>query len=712
MTPHRLDPLLRPRSIAVVGASTRAGAVGNEVLINLRRGGYAGALYPVNPGRDTIDRLPCFASLSALPEVPQLVVFAVNDTRLEACFDEAVALGVEAATVFSAMVLPGASTPGASTPGASSPGLAARIQKKARHAGMLLHGGNSMGFFNFGGDVWVSGFDTREHRRPGNVVLLSQSGAGMSGILDCEERLDFLFAASTGQELCLSVEDYLDYVLDLPATRVVGLFLETSRQPHRFIAALEKARRRQVPIVALKVGRTALAARLAVSHSGALAGSDATFDALFRRYGVQRVDDMAQLAASLILFAQPQRLPPGGLATLHDSGGERQLAIDLADTVGVAYPQLGAATVAQLETILDEGLPAVNPLDAWGSGGADAAQYMQTCFTALMSDPGIALGAVVHDRAPGSGIYPDYLQYLRGARAATGKPVCLVANYAGSGSDRLAVETTREGLPVLDGLREFQVAARGLMAYRDFLALDAEPTPAASPPDVVARWRDYCHHQLRGGGALGEAVAGQMLRDFGIPVLAGIAFEGPGVPPAVLRSLRFPVVLKTARVDIAHKSDVGGVLLNLADTPALERACADMTARLGPRLMVAPMVTAQGVEMILGIARDSQFGPTVVLGLGGVHAELVSDTIALLPPFGPGEALRSLGRLKMHRLLGAVRGRDALAVEAFCRMASRLSVLAVELEDVIGEVDINPVRLMVDGCLGLDALAVARANTG
>ena len=328
MTPHRLDPLLRPRSIAVVGASTRAGAVGNEVLINLRRGGYAGALYPVNPGRDTIDRLPCFASLSALPEVPQLVVFAVNDTRLEACFDEAVALGVEAATVFSAMVLPGASTPGA-----SSPGLAARIQKKARHAGMLLHGGNSMGFFNFGGDVWVSGFDTREHRRPGNVVLLSQSGAGMSGILDCEERLDFLFAASTGQELCLSVEDYLDYVLDLPATRVVGLFLETSRQPHRFIAALEKARRRQVPIVALKVGRTALAARLAVSHSGALAGSDATFDALFRRYGVQRVDDMAQLAASLILFAQPQRLPPGGLATLHDSGGERQLAIDLATVV-------------------------------------------------------------------------------------------------------------------------------------------------------------------------------------------------------------------------------------------------------------------------------------------------------------------------------------------------------------------------------------------
>ena len=692
MPAHRLDPLLQPRSIAVVGASTRAGSPGNEVLLNLRKGAYPGRVFAINPTRDTVEGLPCFASLADLPEVPQHVVFAVNDTRLEACFDEALALGVEAATIFSGMAIPGD----------NRPGLAQRIRCKAQAAGVLLHGGNSMGFFNFGGGVWMSGFDTRSHERPGNVVLLSQSGAGMSGILDCEERLDFLFAASTGQELCLAVEDYLDYVLELPGTAVVGLFLETSRHPQRLVSALEKARQRNIPIVALKVGKTELSARLAVSHSGALAGSDAVFEAVFRRHGVQRVDDMAQLAATLILFAQPHPVPPGGLATLHDWGGERQLAIDLAHELGLEYPRLDAATVATLEAILDEGLPAVNPLDAWGSGGVDAGRYMEACFTALLGDPGVALGAVVHDRGPRGAIYSSYLQYLRGAHKATGKPVCLVANWSGSGADPGAIDATRQGFPVLDGLREFQVAARSVMAYRDFLARRDDPAPPATAPEIVDRWRLY----LRGVMDIDEASSGQLLRDFGIPVVAGTAFEGPGVPKGVLQTLRFPVVLKTAAEGIAHKSDVGGVKLKLSNAQELESACAEMTARLGPKLLVAPMVTGEGVEMILGIARDSQFGPTVLIGFGGVHAELLRDTLVLLPPFAPAEAMRALRRLRMYKLLGAVRGRGALAVEAFCRMAARLSVLAVELADCIEEVDINPVRLMVDDCVGLDALVI------
>jgi hypothetical protein len=178
------------------------------------------------------------------------------------------------------------------------------------------------------------------------------------------------------------------------------------------------------------------------------------------------------------------------------------------------------------------------------------------------------------------------------------------------------------------------------------------------------------------------------------------------VPADVLQRLSFPVVLKTAAPGIAHKSDIGGVKLNLANRAELEDACVDMTTRLGAGLLVAPMVNGEGVEMILGVARDTQFGPTVLIGLGGVHAELLRDTAVLLPPFGPAEAMRALHRLKMYRLLGAVRGREGLATAAFCRMASRLSVLAVELADCIDEVDINPVRLMVDDCVGLDALVV------
>ena len=232
----------------------------------------------------------------------------------------------------------------------------------------------------------------------------------------------------------------------------------------------------------LKVGRTELAATLAVSHSGALAGSDAVFDAVFRRHGVQRVDDMAQLAATLILFSQPHALAAGGLATLHDSGGERQLAIDLAHELGVDYPPLCAASVERLQAVLDEGLPAVNPLDAWSAGGADAAQNMEACFTALLADPGIALGAVVHDRAPGGAIYPG-LPAIPARRPPRHRQARVPGGQLRRFRQRPAgVAATREGFPVLDGLREFQVAARSVMGYRDFLALEPESPPVASAP--------------------------------------------------------------------------------------------------------------------------------------------------------------------------------------------------------------------------------------
>ena len=251
----------------------------------------------------------------------------------------------------------------------AEPPLKQRIRDKAQQAGLLFCGANSMGFYNFSHNVWVGGFPTRSHHKPGNVALISQSGAGMSGILDPDERIDFNFAVSTGLELTVTAEDYLDYALEQPETRVIGLFLETSRGPDKLIAAFKKAADRKLPIVAVKVGRTELAAQLAVSHSGALAGSDVAYDAVFDRYGVQRVDDMEQLATALILFAQPHPVGPGGIVTIHDSGGERQLIIDTAARLGAPLADISEQTRRTLETLLDPGLPAVNPLDVWSAGG-------------------------------------------------------------------------------------------------------------------------------------------------------------------------------------------------------------------------------------------------------------------------------------------------------------------------------------------------------
>ena len=359
---HRLDPLLRPRSVAVVGASASTDSMGEWSLKNLLRGEYSGAIYPVNPNYEELQGVACFASLADLPEVPDLVIFGVGDLRLEGALDDAIALGIGAAVIMSTLVIDDD----------KSPDLRARIQKKIGDAKMLVCGGNGMGFYNIRDHVWACGFDSTDHVAPGHISLISHSGAGMSGLVDCEQRLRVNFAVSTGNELSVTMDQYLDFVLDLPETRAVGLFVETARNPEGLKAALEKAANLQIPIVALKVGRTEESARLTVSHSGAMAGDDSTFDALFDRYGVQRVRDMDQLATTLIMFAGLYPVGDGDLVTLHDSGGERQLMVDLADELGVPLTKLRPETVAALEEVLDPELPAVNPLDAWSRGGPGA----------------------------------------------------------------------------------------------------------------------------------------------------------------------------------------------------------------------------------------------------------------------------------------------------------------------------------------------------
>jgi acyl-CoA synthetase (NDP forming) len=681
--------LLRPRSIAVLGASARPGAVGHEVLRNLRRGGYTGALYAVNPRHTEVLGVRCYPALAELPATAEHVIFAVADTRIEAALAEAIAHRARAATIFSTLLLEHD----------TAPVLQERIRQRALEAGLLLAGGNGMGFYNFRDGVWACGFETREHARDGNVVLLSQSGSGMSAILDCEARLAFSFAASTGQELVLGVEDYLDYVLDQPETRVVGLFLETTRKPDALRAALARATQRGIPLVALKVGRTGLAAAMALSHSGALAGSDAAWEAVFAHHGVQRVEDLDQLATALQMFAQPHPTGRGGVVTLHDSGGERSLMIDLAARAGVPLTELAPATVRTLEQILDPGLPAVNPLDAWSAGGADYHLAMQRCFAALCSDPGAALGAVVHARGPDSRIFPDYPGYLRAGHAASGKPVFLVAARQGSGCDPLALELGREGFPVIDGVAGFLAGARCLLGHRSY----REAPPPALPvldDQALARWRE----RLAEPRAIGEAEASVLLTAIGIPMLEQCHVDSESGLLAAAAEMDYPLVLKTAAPGIRHKSEVGGVVLGIADAAALGSAYARINERLGPEVLLAPMVDREGVEMILGVAHDAQFGPLVVMGIGGIHAELLEDVVVLLPPFDAAQARQALSRLRMRALLDGLRGAPAVDVDAFCDAAARISALAHACRDLLGEIEINPLRALPHGCIGLDAL--------
>jgi acyl-CoA synthetase (NDP forming) len=665
--------------------------MGHWTLANLQKGGFAGPVYAVNPGYGEIGGRRCYAALADLPEVPELVIFAVGDARIEAALDDAIAAGVPAAVLMSTLSLDDD----------EPPLLRDRVRAKIGSSGMLVCGANGMGFYNVRDRVWACGFDSSDHPAPGNVSIISHSGSGMSGIIDCEERLEINFAVSTGNELAVSMDEYLDFVLDLPETKVVGLFIETARNPDGFRAALAKAARRNIPIVALKTGRTETSARLTVSHSGAMAGDDATYDALFERYGVQRARDQDEWTTMLILFAQLHPVGEGALVTLHDSGGERQLLIDLADEAGVPLTELAPETVASLGKILPPELPAVNPLDAWSRGGANAGEYMADCFTGLLADPGAALGAVIHDRAPHGRVYPNYLRYLRKARDFTGKPVALVGARQGTGHDPQVVAGTHAGLPVLDGVWSFLGGVRALFAYRDFLAREETALPEADA-QLAATWRSRLRDQR---GPLGEADSLALLEDFGVRTSRPIAAASAGAAAEAAKQLAYPVVLKSAQPGLAHKSDKGGVITGIGNERELLDAYRRLNERLGAQVLVAPMIEG-GVELLLGIRRDPQFGPVVLLGFGGILAETIGDVAFALPPFTAADAHRHLDGLRLRPLLDGVRGRQAVNIDAACELAARFSVLADELSDVIAELDVNPVIVTADAAVAVDALVV------
>lgn len=689
---HRLDPLLRPRSVAIVGASARADSIGEWSLKNLLLGAFTGKVYPVNPKYDELQGVRCYASLADLPEVPDLVVFGVGDQRIEAALDDAIAFGIRAAVIMSALVLDDDATPN----------LRARVQQKIRAADLLVCGANCMGYYNIRDNVWLCGFDSGPHAAPGNVSLISHSGAGMTGIIDCEERLQINFAVSAGNELCVTMDQYLDFALDLPETRVVGLFVETSRNPSGLRAAFAKAAKLGTPIVALKVGRTEEAARLTVSHSGAMAGDDSTFDALFDRYAVQRVSDMDELATALIMFASLYPVGPGGLVTLHDSGGERQLLVDLADAADVPLTRLQAETITELEQILDPELPAVNPLDAWSRGGPNAGEQMTQSLSAMMRDPGTAMGAVVHDRAPFGKVYPSYLEYMRRAQADSRKPLVLVSSRQGSGFDELAITSTHEGFPVLDGVTPFLKGVRALFAYRDFQLREASDLPAADPA-MVDQWK----RRLVAGVALGEADSLALLGDFGLPVARAQVVETEDGLLKAAADIDYPLVLKTAMPGMLHKSDESGVVLNIGDEAELKTAYVEMAARLGATVLVASMAR-EGVEMILGAHFDPDFGPVILIGFGGVLAEVSKDVAFALPPFDEAHARRCVDKLALRALLDGVRGQPRADIDAFCTAAARFSAVVFALGDKLAEVDVNPVIVHERGCTAVDALIVAR----
>jgi len=690
--PHPLDPLLAPRSVAFLGASQRPDTPGNDTVREALAGGFSGALYPINPRYGEVEGLACFASLDDLPETVDHVAICVASEKVEAALADAIRHGARAATIFASCHLEAD----------SEPSLAKRIAAMAREAGIAICGGNGMGFINKEIGLRVAAFPCHTGKQSGPITWIAQSGSVYGALSFNDRRLKFNLCVSSGSEFVTRSSDYLDWALRRASTGVVGLFIESIRDPEGFEAALAEAARREIPVVVLKAGRTPDAAAMARTHTGALAGDDAAYRALFDRYGVLRVETLDELAATLLLFSHPARPGAGGLATIHDSGGECELLIDLAAAVGVPLARINDDTKVTLRRHLDPGLEPVNPLDAWGTG-RDAIGVFERCLATLMADPATAAAAIVADIRAGHYHHRNLIHVARTAASRAAMPLAFVTNYSLGNHRELALELTEFGVPVLDGTREALLAFRHLFDYRDFLARPEAAPPERPPAEVKQRWRE----RLRAPDPLDEVESLALLADYGIPVAQAARAESLDDALRAAAEIGYPVVLKTAEPGIEHKSEVGGVVLDLANAEALTAAYRDLEQRLGVRVSVCRRVP-EGVEIALGAIRDPQFGSYVMVAAGGVLIELLADAAVSIAPFDENTAQRLLGTLKVRRLLDGLRGKPPADVASLRRAIACLSVLADDLGDVLEQLDVNPVIASKDGCVAVDALVIAQ----
>ena len=687
--PHRLDPLLDPESIVVVGATT-SGGMGSRIIKNLQHGGYKGKLFGLHPKNKDAFGVPCYPDFASLPEKVEHAIFAVSDERVEGLVDAAIEANVKAMSMMSMLYLDDD----------RKPYLKDRIQAKLKEADILLCGANGMGFFHIEKSVWINGHFSRPNHESGGVCIISQSGSGVAGIIDCEERINLNLSVSSGSELTVGAEDYLDYILHQESTTVVGLFLETIRKPEQMIQAFQLANKKKIPIVVLKTGKTERSAELTVSHSGGLAGVDDYYNALFKKYGIQRVADMDELATTLIMFDQPYELADGNMVSIHDSGGERQLIIDIADQQGVEFADLEESTTQKLKEILDPGLPPVNPLDAWGKGLSDADQIMADSITEMLDDPNASMAAIVMDRGPLGLIHEEYIdEYMKQANDRTGKPVFLVSNLQGTGIHPLAVEATNKGMPVLDGMHSFLAGVRCLHQYRDFIK-NEDVIDIDLDSDKLKKYQD----ELSSSEFVSEAQALNMFFDLGLNANQSNVIANEEELLSSAKEMGFPLVLKTAVEDVYHKSELSGVYLNIDSEEKLISSYKELQKNLPGDALLARMIQSEGVEMIIGMTTDEQLGPMVTIGFGGYYAEAMNDAVTLMPPFSKEAVKQALGSLKMKTLLDGYRGSEPADLDAFADFASRFSVIALELSNQICEIDLNPVILGNDICIAVDAL--------
>lgn len=688
--------LLRPKSVAVVGASDKPGALGASVLGNLDRNGFAGAVYPINPNRETIGARRCLPSVAALPEGVDVAVLAIPQPAVLDAVRGLAARGCGAVVIFSAGFAEG---------GAEGLAQQAEIARIAGEAGMVVEGPNCLGMVNHVGGIPLTFVETECAVPAGRraIGIVSQSGAmaAVFGTTLMAREVPLSYSVSTGNEAGSGVEDYVDFLVDDPDTHVMAMIVEQFRKPRAFLAAARRARAAGKPIVLLHPGKSSAARESAATHTGAMAGDYRLMRALVARTGVIFAETLEELGdiAEMLVRCPPMAGPD--VAVLGESGAFKALTLDLAEELGLPLAALDDDNAPALRAALPPFVPVSNPLDITAQGLSQPEIYTHT-LAALIDDArvGAIVAGIIQGDPVTSGIkVPAILKALAGG--APGKPLVFAGLDEGAAIPPAYVCALRAaGVPWFPTAeRVFRALARISKASTADLS---DATPAAiSLPGLADEH-----------GIVPEYRAKQLLGPLGLSFPQGRFAASPDDAVAAAEAVGYPVAMKAQAAALSHKSDAGGVALNLADGDAVRAAWTGMFAAVAAYdsaitldgVLIEKM-GKRGVEMIVGAKNDPEWGPVVLAGFGGVTAEILQDVCLITPDLSEAGIVAELMDLRSAALLRGYRGSPELDVPALARFIRTIISFLVGAPALI-ELDLNPVILHPkgEGVVALDAL--------
>lgn len=693
-----LSKLLNPKKIAIVGASEKEG-FGGDTCRNLLKYGRPEDLYLINPKRDNVFGRQCWPSISSLPENIDQVIICTPKSTVNDLLREAVAKGAGSAVLYAS----GYGETGKPEDKADEEALKALC----RELDIALMGPNCAGFVNYVDDIYSFAFIFEERNRKGGVGMISQSGQLCLTAMD-SPNMKMSYSISAGNSSVVTMEDYLEFLLEDSRTKVVAMFVEGVKQPEKLVRGLKRAAELKKPVVVFKVGRSEKGSRTAASHTGSLSGSDAVIDAVFDKFGVIRVNDLQELlSTSLTLATWPQMPKKPTVAVMNLSGGETGICADVGEQAGVVYPDFDPKTTAALKAMLPGYATVNNPLDMTATLSYDVDKYAGALQT-VMDDPNIGLVVVgytllldiadpaIHYMAPGiEKVLSD---------PGEKKPVAMMPFIENTRNYEYQEKLSAAGVPILPP----PVYALSVLKHvSDYAAYDhsGRTLALATPSKVLSEKRR----------TLSEFESMKMLREFGINTPKGGLAATADEAVKLSADINGPVVLKVASADIPHKTDAGGVKLRLEGEAAVKKAFEEIMSSCRAYKPEAKIdgvfvqeMLSPGLEVILGVNNDPQFGPMVLCGLGGVFVEIFKDTSLYPAPLNENEARRMIQRLKAWPMFTGYRGQKPLDVAALAKTIVAVGNLAAEHRDRLKELDINPLFVYPEGggVRAADALVV------